>query len=65
MLSVRTAKPTTTKKTDRNIHVRVQAALAALKLKPMSLQSVILIFDLPEATARRLIRETDAMRGRS
>lgn len=45
-----------------DIHIRVQQALDALKIKPMSLTSVVLIYDLPEETAKKLIRETNAMR---
>lgn len=64
MYCVRSVKPkATTMKPDKAIHERVQQAIAAHKIKPMSLQALILVYGLPQATAQRILREVAAMHG--
>lgn len=47
----------------RPIHERVSDALAACKAKPMAWERLVLIYEIPDATARRIVREVEAMHG--
>lgn len=40
-----------------NIHERVQQAMASLKVKAISAESLAMIYALPEKTAQRIVRE--------
>ena len=50
-------------KSTLSIHARVQAALRVLRLRHVSERDIARDHALPAETARRIVREADAMRG--